>query len=79
MATIFVDSYSDYTHINLQEDLSSDSTLDAKLVYKRRAHSFGIKVSGYHADNGRFTENAWKHSCEALQQSRSYGVAEQRK
>lgn len=60
VATIFVDSYSDYTHINLQEDLSSDSTLNAKLVYKRRAHSFGIKVSGYHADNGRFTENAWK-------------------
>jgi hypothetical protein len=71
-ATIFVDSYSDYTYVHLQEDLSSDSTLDAKLAYERKAHTFGVTISGYHADNGRFAERAWRDSCEALNQNISY-------
>lgn len=48
---------------------------------------FCVKVSGYHADNGCFAENAWKQPSAALQQSLSYrgvgahfqnGVAEHR-
>jgi hypothetical protein len=50
-ATIFIDSYSDYTYVHFQEDLSSDSTLDAKLAYERKAQAFGLKIVGYHADN----------------------------
>jgi hypothetical protein len=33
-ATVFVDSFSDYTHVSLQEDSSMDATLDAKLDYE---------------------------------------------
>jgi hypothetical protein len=86
-ATIFVDSYSDYTYVHLQEDLSSDSTLDAKLAYERKANIFGVTISEYHADNGRFAESAWRQSCESLNQTFSYcgvgahhqnGVAERR-
>jgi hypothetical protein len=35
-ATIFVDSFSDYTHVSLQEDLTMDATLDAKLDFERK-------------------------------------------
>jgi hypothetical protein len=68
-ATIFVDSFSDYTHVSLQEDLTMDSTLDAKLDFERKALTFGVQVKGYHADNGRFAEAAWKDSCHALHQT----------
>jgi hypothetical protein len=86
-ATVFVDSHSDYTHIFLQEDLSMDSTLDAKLDYERRATTFGISITGYHADNGRFADAAWRDSCYALKQSFQFcgvgshhqnGIAERR-
>jgi hypothetical protein len=60
VATVFVNSFSDYTHVSLQEDLMMDTTLDAKLDYERQLLSFGVHVKGYHADNGRFAEDAWK-------------------
>jgi hypothetical protein len=68
-ATIFVNSFSDYTHVSLQEDLTMDSTLNSKLEYEWRALTFGVSVTGYHADNGCFADAAWKDSCHALHQS----------
>ncbi len=65
---IFVDSFSDYTHVSLQEDLYMDSTLDAKLDYEQKLSTLGVTISGYHADNGRVAEAAWKESCQALHQ-----------
>ncbi len=73
--------------IYLQEDVSMDSTLDAKLDYERRATTFGISLTEYHADNGRFVDAAWHDSCHALQQSFQFcgvgshhqnGIAERR-
>jgi hypothetical protein len=43
-ATVFVNSFSDYTHISLQEDLMMDATLDAKLDYEWQLLSFGVHV-----------------------------------
>jgi len=45
-----------------------DATLDAKLDFERKLSTFGVTVSGYHADNGRFADAAWKDSCQALNQ-----------
>jgi hypothetical protein len=67
-AMIFVDNFSDYTDVSLQEDSTMDSTLDAKLDYEQKLSMFGVTTSGYHADNGRFAEAAWKESCQALHQ-----------
>jgi hypothetical protein len=43
-ATILIDSFSDYTHVSLLEDLSMDSTLDSKLDFEHRALTFGVTV-----------------------------------
>jgi hypothetical protein len=67
--TVFVDSHSDYTHVSLQEDLTMDTTLDAKLDYERHASSVGVTVKGYHANNGRFPDAVWRDSCFALKQT----------
>jgi hypothetical protein len=61
-ATIFINSFSDYTHVSLP-DLTMDATLDAKLDFERKALTFGISVKGYHADNGQFAEAAWTDLC----------------
>jgi hypothetical protein len=64
-----------------------DSMLDAKLDYEWRANAFGITITGYRADNGRFADAAWRDSCFALQQSFQFcgvgshhqnGIAERR-
>ena len=58
-ATIFVDQYSDLTFVYLQRSTNADETLDAKEAFERYAYQHGVKIRHYHADNGRFNENAW--------------------
>ncbi len=86
-ATILIDSFSDYTHVSLLEDLSMDSTLDSKLDFEHRALTFGVTVLGYHADNGHFANAALRDSCHALYQTTQFcgvdshhqnGIIEQR-
>ena len=56
MATVFFDHFSWLSVVYLQESTKGDETLLAKKAFKAHAPSFGIKVSNYHADNGRFAE-----------------------
>jgi hypothetical protein len=59
LATIFVDHASDYTYVYLQINTSSVQTLAAKMEFERHASSVGIMIQTYHADSGRFINNAW--------------------
>ena len=88
-ATVFVDQYSDLTFVYLQRSTNADETLDAKEAFERYAYQHGVKILHYHADNGRFNENAWIHhlSRQNPQQTQSYsgvgahhqnGIAEKR-
>ena len=88
-ATVFVDQYSDLTFVYLQRSTNSDETLDAKEAFERYAFQHGVKILHYHADNGRFNDNAWVHHLHRQnpQQTQSYsgvgahhqnGVAEKR-
>jgi len=85
-ATIFVDSFSNYTHLSLIEDLSMASTLSSKLDFEQKPLNFGVTVKGYHADNGGFADAAWRDSCHTLHQTTQFcgvgshhqnGIAEQ--
>lgn len=58
-ATIFVDHYSDFTYVHLMQDTTAVATLEAKNAYERLIGTFGSKVLAYHADKGRFAENAY--------------------
>jgi Reverse transcriptase (RNA-dependent DNA polymerase) len=60
--TVFVDHYSDATFVYFQQSLNAVETIMAKESYERWARSHGVDVKHYHADNGRFAENAFvKH------------------
>jgi len=62
VATIFVDHFSSLGYVHLQETQSSQDTLAAKHAFEAYARDRGIKVGHYHADNGRFIDNAWQDS-----------------
>ena len=59
--TVFVDQYSGYTFVFLQRCLTSEET-DQR----------GVKIIHYHADNGRFADNAFIHDHKNQGQSLSY-------
>ena len=62
-ATVFVDNFSRYCYVHLQQSLSSADTLAAKKAFELHAKSMGVDVLHYQADNGRFQDNAFKDSC----------------
>ncbi len=67
-ATIFVDHLSQYCHVHLMCDQSQDSTLEAKKSFERHADTFGVSIKGYHADNGRFSEQKFREEVERCNQ-----------
>jgi hypothetical protein len=71
-ATIFVDHYSRLSYIHLQEGLTSKETVDAKHAFEAYARSFGLRIRHYHADNGRFADNAFLKDVTLQGQTISY-------
>ena len=59
VATIFIDHHSNLSYIYLQLRATSDDTAQAKWAFEKYACSHRIKMKHYHADNGRFTDNAF--------------------
>jgi menaquinone-dependent protoporphyrinogen IX oxidase len=60
---------SDYTYVYLQTDSSSQQTQLAKTEFERHAMASNIKIKKYHADNGRFIDNAWTQHLRQSNQS----------
>jgi hypothetical protein len=54
MATVFMDHYSRLSLVYLQKGTKGDETVKAKRAFEAYAHSHGVSVRHYHADNGRF-------------------------
>ena len=86
-ATVFVDNYSRLGYVYLQLDTTSSETLKAKQAFEAFAHSYGVRIQHYHADNGRFADNAFRASLEQQHQTISFcgvnahwqnGIAERR-
>eukprot|EP00957_Ditylum_brightwellii_P158164 12038913-Ditylum_brightwellii.AAC.1 len=71
-ATAFVDHFSDATYIYLQESLSFEQTLAAKVEYKAWARDKGALIRHYHTDNGRFANNLFIQGCRSKGKTISY-------
>ena len=70
--TVFVDQYSGYTFVYFQRRRTSAKTVMAKHAFERSADQRSVKVIHYHADNGRFADNAFINDCKAQRQVISY-------
>ena len=71
-ATVFVDQFSGYTFVYLQKRLTSEEMVMAKHTSECSADQRGVKIIHYHADNGRFADNAFIADCKAQRQGLSY-------
>jgi hypothetical protein len=63
-ATIFVDHFSGYKYIYLMTHLSSEETVASKRAFEQHASELGVTILHYHADNGRFCDNAFRAAYE---------------
>ena len=73
VATIFVDHNSRLGYVHVQKDSTSKETLMAKHAFELYARERGVTVKNYHADNGRFVDNAWKEALAQENQGITYG------
>ena len=71
-ATIFVDHYSRYKYVYLQVALTSAETLEAKKAFVAHCRNLGVSIMNYHADNGRFADNAFINDVRDQGQTISY-------
>jgi hypothetical protein len=87
VATIFVDHYSRLSYVYLQKTSSSAETVQAKKAFETYCKTYHVRVLHYHADNGRFADNAFRADVEDKRQTISYcgvnahfqnGIAEKR-
>jgi hypothetical protein len=72
VATIFVDHHSRLGYVHLQKDSTLLETLKAKHAFELYARERGVRVRNYHADNGRFVDNAWKEGLAQEDQGITY-------
>ena len=56
----------------LQRHITSKETVKARHAFENAAEQRGVKILHYHADNGRFADNAFIVDCNAQLQSLSY-------
>ena len=86
-ATVYVDQASKLGYTYLQKTATADETIKGKIAFELYARSHGVKVRGYHADNGIFRAHAWINHCNSRDQTMTFagvnahhqnGVAERR-
>ena len=68
-ATLFKDHFSGFTFCHLQVSSGHEETLAAKWSFEKYAHSCGVSIKAYRADNGRFGEQAFRNECDLQQQT----------
>jgi hypothetical protein len=56
-ATVFVDHFSRLGHVYLQQQLTSNETVEAKHAFEDFSRSQGVTIKNHHADNGRCADN----------------------
>ena len=54
------------------ESITSKETIEAKQAFERFATDHSVCIKHYHADNGRFADNAFKQHCSQQQQQITY-------
>ena len=58
-STIFVDHFSGYKYSHLMTHLLSEETVATKRAFELYVSELGVTILHYHADNGRFCDNAF--------------------
>ena len=71
-ATVYVDNYSGWSYIHLQKTCTAKETLEGKHAFEEYCRQQGVKVRGYHADNGVFKASEWVSDCRLKHQGLTF-------
>ena len=71
-ATVFVDQYSRYTYIYLQQAITSTKPIQANHSFKCLAQDMGIHIHHYQANNGWFVDKGFDQAYQSLHQGLTY-------
>ena len=71
-ATVYVDIASRYGYVHLQKSADAEETVQGKAIFESHMASMGVKIRGYHADNGIFRAHKWVNSCRLMQQTLTF-------
>ena len=71
-STIFIDHHSSFAYSFLQRSKGHEEMLDAKDSFEKLVNGYNVAIRSYHADNGRFSEAAFKDDCERCDQDISF-------
>jgi hypothetical protein len=61
-SSVYVDHASDLSYIYHHTALTSEETVKGKEAFEAYAKAHGVRIKHYHADNGRFKDNAFLKS-----------------
>ena len=67
-ATVYIDQFSGFSFIYLQQTVSAQETLQSKQAMERYAQAQNIIINAYHADNGIFKAKEWVQACHDARQ-----------
>ena len=71
-ATVYVDMVSRLTFVYLQKGASAAETIAGKKAFEAFAARRGVKICGYHADNGIFKAKDWVDECRKCEQTLTF-------
>ncbi len=87
-SSVYVDHASDLSYICHHTALTSEDPVKGKEAFEAYAKAHGVSIKHYHADNGRFKDNAFLKSIQENHQTISFsgvgahhqnGIAEKKK
>ena len=70
--TVFVDQCSRLSYIYLQQMITSNEMVQAKITFERYSEERGVHIWHYHADNGRFANKGFIDNCQLNNQCSTY-------
>jgi transposase InsO family protein len=71
-ATVYIDQVSRLSFMYLQKTATAEETLEGKQAFEKYSEQRGVRIRGYHADNGIFKAHKWVLACRAKGQNLSF-------
>ena len=71
-ATVFMDQYSRLSYVYLQQMITSNGTVQAKIAFERYSQERGVHIRQYYADNERFADKDFIDNCQLNNQRLTY-------
>ena len=73
-ATVYIDQFSGFSFVYLQQTASAQETLQSKQAMERYAQARNITINAYHADNGIFKAKEWVQACYDARQQLTFAA-----